>query len=64
MKNLAKDTEKSFSKKTYVKPTMEVYEVELDAAVLTDTQSGLSGSEAKIGDVQNPFYEMSDDLKA
>lgn len=53
------------AKETYVKPTLEVYEMEMDAAVLTDTGSGLQGTPVgKAEGFGNPFGGIEENLKA
>ena len=62
MKNSVQSAETG--KAAYVKPTMQVYEMEPETCILTGMDSSLPGSEAKADDMVNPFGETFTDLKA
>ena len=64
--NESKRTEQRMktSKETYVKPAIEVIEMEIEECILVGTTSGLPGSEANAGNINNPFGSTIDNLKA
>lgn len=65
MKNSEENKVMNTAKEAYVKPAMEVYEMEMDAAVLVDTPSGLPGTPfGKAEGIENPFAGIEENLKA
>lgn len=64
MKNSTTKDSTGTLKAPYEKPITEVYEMEMDASVLTDTESGLNGTEANLRGTENPFNDSFNNLKA